>query len=373
MYVILDAPTTKSLSITNISTWFTKFDKLSVYRERRRKLLEASGGKEVVAGLPPNIFYVSDFFGSGFAIIKDDKTILVTTRLEQFRAERYARETEVVLVENWKDSWKEVRRLLGDHAISDTIEGLEKIKNVKENKELFMNVRRKKDNVEIIRIKNASKIIDSVFSRLEREIRPGRTEFELASYAMEEALKKGGTTNGFDAALSPLIVASGENSSYPHAELTERKVRRKDVVLCDISLRYMGYNSDATRTFCVGDVDTNFTKQYNVVKNSQEAGLNLCMKGKSCSEVSIKSREVLKDAGLESYLTHGIGHGVGIEIHEMPSISNKSKEILQEGDVVTVEPGIYFPNKYGIRIEDTILVGEIPLAFHTYTKELIVL
>jgi Xaa-Pro aminopeptidase/Xaa-Pro dipeptidase len=346
---------------------------LSVFKNRRKKLIESSGGKEIVVATPPNLFYVTDFFGSGYGIVKEDKTILITNTLEGFRAESFAQETEILTIEKWKDSWKYLRKMLEGDAIVDSTKSLERIRGLKENSKIFLNVRRIKDRVEVERIKKASDVIDRVFKRLETEIKPGRSEFEISSYAMEEALKAGCTTNGFDSAFSPIIIATGANSAYPHAELSERKVSKRDVVLCDISLRYRGYNSDATRTFAVGSVDDEFRSNYNVVKESEKRGEELCYEEESCARVSLESRKVLKRNGLEKFLLHGIGHGVGIEIHELPSISNSSKELLQNNDVVTVEPGVYFKGEYGIRIEDTILVGHKPEPLHRYTKELVTL
>ncbi len=346
---------------------------MSVYKERRKRLLEASNGKDVIVALPANLFYVTDFFGSGYGVVKEDKTVLIVSMLEKLRAEKFAAETEIVVSKNWNEAWRKVSRFISGNCVVDSNEGLEKLKSLKKDQSMFLKVRRKKDEVELQRIKKASEVIDRVYRRLEKEIRPGRTEFELASYAVQEAIGNGATTNGFDAALSPFIIATGENSAFPHAELTNRKVKKKDVVLCDISLRYNGYNSDATRTFFVGSVDSEFTKYYEAVRKAQERGVQLCRVGEKCSNVSMGTRKILKDIKLEKFLTHGIGHGVGIEIHELPSISNRSRETLQENDVVTVEPGVYFAGKYGIRIEDTVIVGKKPEPLQSFTKELITL
>lgn len=346
---------------------------MSIYKERRKRLLEASNWKDVIVALPANLFYVTDFFGSGYGVVKEDKTVLITSMLEKLRAERFAAETEIVISKNWNKAWMEVKKFVSGNCVIDSNKGLGKLKSLREDENLFLKVRRRKDEFELQRIKKASEIIDRIYSRLEKEIRPGRTEFELASYAVQEAIRNGATTNGFDAALSPFIIATGENSAFPHAELTNRKVKKKDVVLCDISLRYNGYNSDATRTFFVGSADSEFAKYYEAVMKAQETGVELCKEGEKCANVSIETRKILKNMNLEKFLTHGIGHGVGIEIHELPSISNLSRETLEENDVVTVEPGVYFAGKYGIRIEDTVLVGKRPEPLHHFTKELITL
>lgn len=342
---------------------------MSVYSSRRKKILELAGNRKILVNSPVNLFYLTDFFGSGIGIIYKDKTLIITNKMEQSRAEKFALESEVISLENWQEYRKVIPRYLDNECITDNLVGLEGLKSIKQDKTIFIRARRRKDSEEIKRITHASKIIDSIFSLLEKEIRPGRTEFEIASYAMKEAIENGATTNGFENSLSPIIIACGEDSAYPHSDLSSRKVKQNDVVLCDISLRFKGYNSDATRTFVVGRADDEFKKNYQIIMHAQQEGVELCVANKRCSEISVKTKKAMK--GLDKFLNHGIGHGVGIEIHEAPSISDKSIDTLDKNDVVTIEPGIYITGRYGIRIEDTILVGNEPKVLHSFSKDLI--
>jgi len=180
------------------------------------------------------------------------------------------------------------------------------------------------------------------------------------------------TPSGSDSALSPTILASGPNGALPHSELTTRKIRNGDFVVADIFFRYHGYNSDETRTFAVGSATAEMKKHYAAVLDAQESALDLIKEGTVCEDVHMAAVKSLRKAGVEKYLNHSIGHGVGIDIHEMPPIAKGSKSKLLANDVVTDEPGIYFQGKYGIRIEDTVKTGKNPVVLTRFTKELMV-
>ena len=177
---------------------------------------------------------------------------------------------------------------------------------------------------------------------------PPRTEREVAAEVVKTALIAGATTSGFGGSLSPTILASGENGAFPHSELTDRKIRDGDFVISDLTFRYQGYCSDATRTFAVGRVSGEMKRNYGAVLEAQEYGARLAKAGKVCSEIHEGVVSRLKRHSLEKYFVHGTGHGVGIQVHEAPSLGRESKTRLARGDVITVEPGVYFPGKYGI-------------------------
>jgi Xaa-Pro aminopeptidase/Xaa-Pro dipeptidase len=168
-----------------------------------------------------------------------------------------------------------------------------------------------------------------------------------------------------------VIVASGENGALPHSELTSRRIRRGDVVVVDIFFRSEGYNSDSTRTFAVGTPSAEVKRNYAVVTEAQEAALEVAIVGTTCEDVHMAAVEVLRRHGLDRYLNHGVGHGVGIDIHELPSIAKGNMAKLEDGDVITDEPGVYLAGKYGIRIEDTLLAGRKPKVLTRFTKDLV--
>jgi Xaa-Pro aminopeptidase len=188
---------------------------------------------------------------------------------------------------------------------------------------------------------------------------------------MKIATEEGLTPSGSDSALSPVIVASGENGALPHSELTSRKFKSGDFVVVDIFFRHQGYNSDSTRTFAVGTVDAGMKKNYAAVREAQEAALDVAVEGEVCERVHLAAAHVLRSHGVDKYLNHSVGHGVGIDIHELPSIARGNKVKLERNDVVTDEPGVYLSGKYGVRIEDTLVVGRRPTVLTRFTKDLV--
>src|SRR5208282_266593 len=244
----------------------------------------------------------------------------------------------------------------------------EHLKGVTDEK-FFIQVRRRKDAEEVSRIAEASKRIDRIYEMLEKTIRPGLTEWAIASEVMKEATLEGLSPLASEGSLSPIIIGSGENSAYPHVELTDRKVRVGDMVIADIFFRYEGYCSDCTRTYAVGRVSKERREGYQAVLEAERHGIEMVKVGASGREVHEGVKGILSKHGLDKYFTHGTGHGVGIDIHESPSLGGKSNDILQKGDVVTVEPGIYIPGDYGVRIEDTMLVDAGTRVLTDYTRE----
>lgn len=345
---------------------------MGVFADRRRRVLSLAKGRQVVAARGANLFWLTDFWGSGAAVVRDDKTVVVTSALEEDRCRALGKEVEVVTVRKWAEMPGALMKLLvkGDVITDDDAE-FRRFRRFKMNPSLFLEARRVKDEVEVDRIREASKGLDRIFEALPRELRPGRTEWEVAAEVMKVATQSGLTPSGSDSALSPTIVASGENGALPHCELTDRRLREGDFVVADIFFRCRGYNSDATRTFAVGKASPEMKRSYGAVLEAQENALEMIREGVVCKEVNNEAVRTLRKHGLDKYLNHSIGHGVGIDIHELPRISKDSKEVLVKNDVVTDEPGVYFLGKYGVRIEDTVKTGRKPEVLTRYTKELV--
>ena len=345
---------------------------MTIFSDRRKKVLELAGTDQVVATTGANIFWLTDFWGAGAAVVRDDMTILVTGSLEQNRAKELGNEVEVIAVKRWADVPAILMRNLekGPARVDDDSE-LRRFRTVKLDRELFLEARRVKDDEEVRRIESASMGIDKIFEALRTRIRPGRTEWEVAAEVTKVATLNRLTPSGSDSALSPTILASGENGALPHSELTDRRIREGDFVVADIFFRYQGYNSDETRTFAVGKVNAEMRKNYQAVLQAQEDALDLIHEGEPCRSVHERGVETLRKNGVDRYLNHSIGHGVGIDIHELPRISKDSRATLMKNDVVTDEPGVYFPGKYGIRIEDTVRTGRRAATLTRFTKELL--
>ena len=223
-----------------------------------------------------------------------------------------------------------------------------KIHNLVETEYIIEKQRMIKDEDEIRNIEKACEITDNCFSYILTFIKPGMTEKQIAD-EIEEYYKK--RTDGLS---FETIVASGENTSKPHAVPTDRKIQEKDIITIDMGCKVNGYCSDMTRTFFVGEVPEEIKPVYDLVlKNQVQTGEDF----KDGASTRLLTKMVENDFKLHGYdLVHSLGHGVGMEIHEAPYISYKSDAALRENMVVTNEPGIYIPGKFGVRIEDTIQI-----------------
>ena len=344
---------------------------MTVYAQRRKRLLSLAKGKQVAAMTAPNLFWLTSFFGGGAALVYPDKTVVITTPLEADRAGELCQESELVIVKKRDGVRKEIERQVEKGAVLvDDDQGFES-RGVRENPQLFLDARRVKDAHEIELIRKACAGTDRAYQVLEQELRPGRTEWQLAAAVMEVALERGMTPSNSDSSLGPVIIASGPHGAFGHAELSNRKVENGDFVVADLFFRYQGYNSDETRTFAIGTVTSEMKRHYAVVKEAQSAALEAARVGAACGAVNEAAVEVLRKSGMDRLLNHSIGHGVGIDIHEMPRISKGIKLKLVENDVITDEPGVYLPGRFGVRIEDTLVVGKRPELLTRFTKDLV--
>ena len=226
-------------------------------------------------------------------------------------------------------------------------------------------LRRVKDEGELARIAEASRLADEVWLwSLERGL-AGRTESEVARAAEARIRELGGDPS------FPAIVAAGPNGAQPHAEPGEREIGRDDLVVFDMGAQLDGYCSDGTRTFATGEPGPEARAVYETVREAQQAALEATRAGVKGEDVDKVARDIIDAAGHGDHFGHGLGHGVGLEVHEAPRLSLRSDDVLAAGEVVTVEPGIYLPGRFGVRIEDLVVVGEEGLRnLSTLPKEL---
>jgi len=213
-------------------------------------------------------------------------------------------------------------------------------------------MRRIKTVEEVDAIRQCLQINLAAYRYLKRVIRPGMTEREIFFKAERFVRSR-------EARFSFLpIIASGPNSSHPHAQIGTRVFQRKEVLLVDMGVQLHGYKSDLTRIFVSDKISPLVARVYEAVAEAQEAAIREIRSGAAVARVDAAARKSLKVNKLDQFYVHATGHGVGLDIHESPRLSVKSSEILQPGMVVTVEPGVYFPGKFGIRIEDMVLVND---------------
>ena len=218
---------------------------------------------------------------------------------------------------------------------------------------LLTRLRTVKDQEEIDTLIAAQRIAEKALAEVLDFIRPGRTEQEIAAFLQYQMLLGGAEKMSFDP-----IVVSGANSSMPHGVPTEKKVEAGDFITMDFGCVYGGYCSDMTRTVAVGHATEEMEKVYHTVLEAQLAGIAAARAGVSGAAVHKAAADVIAAAGYGAYFGHGFGHGVGVEIHESPNASPANDSPLPAGAVISAEPGIYLPGRFGVRIEDVLVVKE---------------
>jgi Xaa-Pro aminopeptidase len=310
-----------------------------------------------------NVRWLTGFTGtSGFAIVGPGRREFLTDfRYTERAAEEVADEFERITVDS-RILAAIAKRLVGRVGFDDaatSVRSLGKLRDeVSEGVELVTTtglvekLRRTKDEGEIAAIAEASRLADEVFEWIAARGLAGRTEREVA-LAAEARMRELGAEPSF-----PAIVAAGPNGALPHAEPGAREIGAGELVVIDMGAKLDGYCSDGTRTFATGEVGADEREIYELVRSSQQASLDAIRAGIGGAEADAVSREPIDAAGHAELYGHGLGHGVGLEVHEAPRLGKTSDDVLAAGDVVTVEPGVYAPGRFGVRIEDLVVVEE---------------
>jgi Xaa-Pro aminopeptidase/Xaa-Pro dipeptidase len=230
-----------------------------------------------------------------------------------------------------------------------------------------------KDYEEIQLISKAAAIIDTLYQISSKEIRAGLSERQLQAKLVYESMMMGGNPPSYRSTLNPFIVAGGPNGALPHAEVSDREFKNGDMIVIDLTLRYNGYIADATRTFALASVSSEMKDVYEIVRRSQELGLQAARSGASCHSVDNECRKYIQEKGYAKFFIHSTGHGIGLDVHEPPWLRSKNEETLKNNMAITVEPGIYIPEKFGVRIEDSLIIQDngMPKVLNQYTKDLV--
>ncbi len=352
--------------------------------------------KLIVLFRPENIFYLTNFWGEGTVIISEKDynkhTILVVPKLEYTRAINTSKECEVISSDRGLALSNTLLNLIKDGVIVfsdsndfDTINKIQKKignKNVVIDNNLLYNLREIKDTIEIDNIKNASKIVDKLFEIATKEIKENTiTEEQIQSILVYEAMKLGARFPSYQYTSNPLIVASGPNGSFPHAETSNKKIQSGELIVIDITLSFNHYISDATRTFGIGKITNEMKEVYETVKISQENGIKFINNTQDFSDIDACCRNIIINRKFGDQFSHSTGHGIGLEVHEPPWIKPNFKSKIKENMTITIEPGIYIENKFGVRIEDSLLIikkrnredGFDSTNFHSFSKQLLIL
>jgi Xaa-Pro aminopeptidase len=341
--------------------------------DRLRPLIDEAGADALLVTTLPNIRYLTGFSGSAALLLATaDETLLVTDgryrtqAAEQLDGAGVARSVEIVIggaqaqrdaivalatragarlgLEAENVTWGSQRRWAAAMASSELIATAGVVEGL----------RLVKDPGEVARMTTAAAIADAALGEVVELLGQGRSEVEVA-LALDTAMRRlGSQDRAFET-----IVASGPNAAKPHARPSERRIEAGDPVVIDFGATYDGYRSDMTRTFCVGgDPAGELARVFAVVGEAQAAGVAAVASGVATGEIDKACRDRIAEAGWAEAFEHGTGHGVGLDIHEAPSVAAGSTAILTPGVVVTVEPGIYLAGVGGVRIEDTVVVTD---------------
>lgn len=343
--------------------------------EKLRKKLNADEG--VLISSKANIFYYSGFTSEDAMLyISKEKATLLTDSRYTVQAKLEAVDFEPV-INKTKEFIKEIKeeRIYIEESyltvkIKDQLQKLLPGKEILSGQEMISGLRQIKDEEEIRRIKAAEDLGCLALSHILKLLKPGVKERDIA-LELEIFMKK----NGASALSFDTICASGIRSAMPHGTATDKEIKKGEFVTLDFGCVLDGYCSDMTRTIITGGVsDSRQAEIYDIVLKAQLRALEIIKADLPCSEADKAARDIIREAGYGECFGHSLGHSLGIEIHENPNLSEKSKDVLKEGNVVTVEPGIYIEGLGGVRIEDVAVITENGyINLTTAPKELIIL
>lgn len=330
---------------------------------RLRSLLEGRRMDAVLVTDTRNIRYLSGFTGSSaYMVVTVDKGFFITDSRYAEQAALEVKGFRIRQCQKALDLIKEIVASLKVKTLGFESDNLNystylrlknKLKGVrlKPAPGLLTGLRARKDRFEAERIKDSARLLDSGYEKAVGLIRPGVAE-RTAAIEIETFLKRAGA----DAMAFDTIVASGPRSALPHGKASDRKIKKGELVVLDMGVCLNGYNSDETRTFGAGRPSLKLREIYDVVRSAQELALEKVRPGVAARDVDSAARAYIEKKGYGRFFGHGTGHGVGLDVHEAPNVGPASTEALDEGMVITVEPGIYVPGLGGARIEDMALV-----------------
>ncbi len=323
-----------------------------------------------------NVFYYSGFDGEGVLVIEKDKAFIVTDFRYIEAAKNLSGNFEVKNIADGIENIikKSIQKIIIEEDVLTlsafrTYQKKLSWAQFEDGSSRINKPRLIKSADEIQKIKTAADIATDAFAKVLEHIKVGTSEREIALMFEMLVKKSGASALSFDT-----IVASGANSSMPHAGVTDKKFAAGDFVTLDFGCVYDGYCSDMTRTVAIGHITDEQKNVYEIVKRAQEAGVMAAVCGAKCSDVDAVARNIIKESGYGDFFGHALGHGVGLVVHENPRLSTKSDAVLSDGMVVTCEPGIYIEGKFGVRIEDLLVInGQKCTNLSNFTKELIIL
>lgn len=331
--------------------------------EKLRKALHEQELDAILITRPENQRYLSGFTGGEAALLitQDAASLLTDFRYYEQVAEEAPSFTLVKVETKLSQALRELLKKQGvktlgfesTHVPYSEYQALRRsTRGVKwvPTSDVVEDIRVIKDTDELARMKKAIAIADAACDHIRDWIQPGMTEKQVA-WELETHMRN----HGADGIAFSFIVGGGPNGAKPHAVPQDRPIREGEPIVLDMGARVDGYNSDLTRTICIGEPDAKLQEIYGVVLRAQETAEKGARAGMQGQEIDAIARKVITDAGYGDYFGHGLGHGVGLAIHEKPGAGRLSQNVMQPGMVVTIEPGIYLPGWGGVRIEDIVV------------------
>jgi Xaa-Pro aminopeptidase len=356
--------------------------KSTLMRLRRvRTSLAEKGLDALLTSQPENMRYLSGFTGSsGWLLISERSAILVTDFRYVEQARRESPDFEIIQAKQEVREWfpglvsdfgwhkigfeAHVVSYDGYHKLSESMKTKRVQIELVPTTGIVEQLRSVKDSQELAFMTKAIELADAVFEEVRATLHPGMTEKEIA-WQVEKSLRE----KGSEGVPFEIIVASGPNSALPHAQPTEKTVSFGEPVLIDMGARIGGYCSDFSRTLFLGKADKTFQEIYNIVLKAQTVAIEGVRSGMDAREADRLARSVIEEAGYGEAFGHGLGHGVGLATHEAPAVNSSSSDLLADGMVFTIEPGIYLVGWGGVRIEDMVVLEEGRAKVLTQTRK----
>lgn len=351
--------------------------------EKLKYMLKTRGGAALIMS-EENVRYFTSFSSTnGYLLVTGENAFFLTDCRYIEAAQKTIKAVDgVLLFENFEKSLVPLVKELEIKSLS--VEGVRTtVQRLGELQKRFFEVtfetekldgeidllRSVKSEQERQKIVEAQRIAEKALDMLLPKIKVGVTERELSLELDYTMLRLGAQALSFET-----IAVSGKNGSMPHGVPGSKKIENGDFITFDFGAVYEDYHSDMTRTFAIGSVSDKQRDVYETVLKAQKAAINAVKKGKKCCDIDKIARDIISQNGCGEYFGHGLGHGVGVEIHEFPSVSPRSETVLESGNVITIEPGIYIPGEFGVRIEDMLYVTDDGFCNLTkYPKELRIL
>ena len=337
----------------------------------------------ILVSEPKNRFYLSGFNGSdGYLLITAKETIIATDFRYIEQIKRQSPDYTLFQITGKMSDWFPkliaglcIRRL-GFESDATTFGQYMQISEIISSQKLTLelvplenvveNLRAIKEPEEIANINKAAEISDRAFEYVTDRLKPGMTEKEIA-WALEKYMREAGS----ESIPFEIIVGAGPNGALPHAQPSDHSIAAHEPIVIDMGANFGGYSSDLSRTICLGKPDATFVKIYNIVQKAQKAAINGIHEGMSGIQADSLARDIIKEAGYNDMFGHGLGHGVGLTTHDpAPRLSYLSNDVMANGMVFSIEPGIYLPEWGGVRIEDLAMLenGRVKLLSHAKKK-----